>query len=62
MDKLILKVHTNETLAKGNIIRLDSDAIEVLRGIQRESGLSFTKIASSMIRFASKYVEIQEVE
>lgn len=62
MDKLILKVHTNETLARGNIIRLDSDAIEILREIQRECGLSFTKIASSMIRFACKHVEIQEVE
>jgi hypothetical protein len=58
-NTLILEVHKTQT--NGNVVKIRPDAREVLRSIQRETGLSATYIVSEMIKFAADKIEIREV-
>ena len=58
-DKLILTVHRN-TITR-DVIRIDGEAMDIIRQIQAESGLSAKYIVSKMVKFAANKVEIKEV-
>lgn len=58
-DKLILTVHRN-TITR-DVIRIDGEAMDIIRQIQAESGLSAKYIVSKMVKFAADKVEIKEV-
>lgn len=47
MDKLILTVHRSSTITS-NLVRLPDDAIEIVRQIQLESGLSASSIVAQI--------------
>ena len=49
MDKLILTVHRSSTITS-NLVRLPDDAIEIVRQIQLESGLSASSIVAQILR------------
>lgn len=58
-DKLVLTVHRN-TITR-DVIRIDGEAMDIIRQIQAESGLSAKYIVSKMVKFAADKVEIKEV-
>lgn len=58
-DKLVLTVHRN-TITQ-DVIRIDGEAMDIIRQIQAESGLSAKYIVSKMVKFAADKVEIKEV-
>ena len=58
MDKLVFKVHGSEVIT-GNVVRLPNDVIAIIQELQLETGLSASRIASEMIRFAKERVEIK---
>ena len=60
MDKLILTVHRSSTITS-NLVRLPDDAIEIVRQIQLESGLSASSIVAQILRWAQNRVEIKEI-
>lgn len=64
MEHCILKVYhipKNEKRGVEGLVRLTSSATEILNRLQRETGLTQKYIASELIAFASKYVEIKEI-
>lgn len=60
MDKLILTAHRSSTITS-NLVRLPDDAIEIVRQIQLESGLSASSIVAQILRWAQNRVEIKEI-
>lgn len=60
MDKLILTVHRSPAITS-NLVRLPDDAIEIVRQIQLESGLSASSIVAQILRWAQNRVEIKEI-
>lgn len=60
MDKLILTVHRSSTITS-NLVRFPDDAIEIVRQIQLESGLSASSIVAQILRWAQNRVEIKEI-
>ena len=44
-----------------NLVRLPDDAIEIVRQIQLESGLSASSIVAQILRWAQNRVEIKEI-
>ena len=60
MDKLILTVQRSSTITS-NLVRLPDDAIEIVRQIQLESGLSASSIVAQILRWAQNRVEIKEI-
>ena len=63
MDKLVLKVYKSSEPAKRDkgVIRITSEAYDILSQLQRQSGLTVMHIASEMIKFAGERCEIKEV-
>lgn len=62
-DKCVLKVYKvqkRKDRGKG-VVRIDTDALEKIYAIQRQTGLSVKHIASELIRFASDRVEVMEI-
>lgn len=53
MDKLILTVHRSSTITS-NLVRLPDDAIEIVRQIQLESGLSASSIVAQILTLGAK--------
>lgn len=60
MDKLILTEHRSSTITS-NLVRLPDDALEIVRQIQLESGLSASSIVAQILRWAQNRVEIKEI-
>lgn len=60
MDKLILTVHRSSIITS-NLVRLPDDAVEIVRQIQLESGLSASSIVAQILRWAQNKVEIKEI-
>lgn len=58
-DKLVLTVH--KTTITRDVIRIDGEAMDIIREIQAETGLSAKYIVSQMVKFAADKVEIKEV-
>lgn len=58
-DRLILEVH--RPIATSNVVKIRTDAREVLMTVQTETGLSASYIVSEMIKFAADKIEIKEV-
>lgn len=56
-EKLVFIVHGTDTMA-GELVRLDREALEILRSVQRETGLPAKRIASDMIRFCADKYEV----
>ena len=50
-------VHGTDTMA-GELVRLDREALEILRSVQRETGLPAKRIARDMIRFCADKYEV----
>ena len=61
MDKFILKVYANNETNRGEVIRIDNEAINAVREIQRQTGLSRKYIVSEAVKFASSRLEIIEI-
>lgn len=61
MDKFILKVYANNETNRGEVIRIDNEAINAVREIQRQTGLSRKHIVSEAVKFASSRLEIIEI-
>ena len=59
-DKFILEVH-KAALITNSIVRITDEAAEVVKQVQRETGLSATQIISKMILFAAERLEVKEV-
>ena len=60
MDKLILKTK-KFTPGESNVVRLDDDAMTLIRELQAASGLSARHIVCEMVKFSAERVEIVEV-
>lgn len=60
-DKLCIKIHRSNVITS-NLVRLPNDAIQIVRSLQRESGLSASSIVAQIIRWAQDRIEIQEVD
>ena len=50
-DKLCIKIHRSNVITS-NLVRLPNDAIQIVRSLQRESGLSASSIVAQIIRWA----------
>ena len=59
-DKLILEVHKCPEITS-NIVRIQDSALEVVKALQRESGLSASSIVSKIIIWSQDKIEIKEV-
>ena len=59
-DNLILEVHKCPEITS-NIVRIQDSAIEVVKALQRESGLSASSIVSKIIIWSQDKIEIKEV-
>lgn len=59
-DKLVLTVHKSSIITS-NLVRLPDNAVEIVRQIQLESGLSASSIVAQILRWAQNKVEIKEV-
>ena len=61
-DKLVFTVYKPNAVDKrGNVIRIDGEALVILNELQRETGLPIKTLASRMIEFAAEYVKINVV-
>lgn len=60
-NKIVLQVHKPESLLPGETVRISREAANVLKSLQRETGLSFKTIASRIIVQAASMVEVEEV-
>lgn len=61
IDKLILRTYCSNVITS-NLVRLPNDAINIIRSLQAESGLSASSIVSQIIRWAQDKIEIREVK
>ena len=62
MDKFVLTTHkVNNAEIRRGVIRIDSEAAEVLNGVQAATGLPISNIASKAIKWALERLEIKEV-
>lgn len=59
-QKLIFRAPTNLDPYGDTTVRLSVEAKEIIKGIAQRVKRSDAEIATEMILFASKYVEIQE--
>lgn len=59
-DKFILEVHKS-ALITSNIVRINDEAAEVVKQVQRETGLPAMQIISKMILFAAERLEVKEI-
>lgn len=59
-DKLIFTVYPNETSVRRGVVRVNDKAWETILSVQRETGLTYTKIVSDMVLYASDHYEIRE--
>ena len=59
-SRITLKVH-RPFLISNEIVRIDSEAFDIVRQIQTETGLSARKIISEFIKQGYNFLEIKEV-
>ena len=59
-DKLILKTR-KFTPGESSILRLNDEAMTLIRELQAASGLSASHIVCEMVKFSAERVEIKEV-
>lgn len=60
-EKLILKVYKSGSKnVRNDVVRVGSEAMEILVEYQRATGLPMKVIAGRMIRFAAEHTEIVE--
>lgn len=57
---LKIKVHSNENAIPDNVIRINDEASEILKRLQRETGWSIKTLASKLITFAAPLVDVEE--
>lgn len=60
IDKPVKKINRNDCGMA--IVKIDKDAADILESFAYESGLSFSKIASNFIKYASNETIIRERE
>jgi ATP-dependent RNA circularization protein (DNA/RNA ligase family) len=61
MESIIIKAHSLPN-SKLKTVRLKEYAQDIIRQLQRESGLDASYIVSEIIRQAADYVEFEEVD
>ena len=62
MDKFVLNTYkVNSAEIRRGVIRIDSEAAEVLKSAQAATGLPISNIASKAIKWALERLEIKEV-
>ena len=60
-NNLVIEVYRAETVLRGNVIRISGQSAEILKRLQRATGLPISALANKMIEYASDRVEIKEV-
>lgn len=59
-EKIILEIHKITPITVDRV-RIDDEALEVLQGLQLETGLHARYIASELIKQGSKFIEVKEI-